>query len=170
MKKISILYIAALSLFVLAQAASADVGETEAPAVPAPEVAAKPAPSAPVQEAAAKIAPAPAAQSAAKAQSASPSRGKAIRQTTLRETEPESMAGKVDCVMPASLARPKARIAVIDDAGNRCEFVVKCLAVIYDPDGAMLSLCEIGPGAKVQVNYRTRPGGTKEAFSVKVLR
>jgi hypothetical protein len=158
MNKISLAFIAALVISSSVSGAFADVGETREEAAPAPE---------PVREAAK---PQPAVSTTTAERPVAPVKGRVIRETILKETEPESFTGKVDCVLPASLMRPKASMTVIDDSGNACEFVVKCLAVIYSPDGAILSLCEIGPGARVQVNYRTRPSGAREAFSIKVMK
>ena len=93
-----------------------------------------------------------------------------IKDFTLESADPDYITGKVVCVVPAELMRPKAELIVADDSGAETCFTVKVLAVIYNTAGKMLSLDQLAPGTPVQVNYRPLSCDVKEATSVKVLR
>ena len=93
-----------------------------------------------------------------------------IKDFTLESADPDHLTGKVVCVVPAELMRPRAEIVVADQSGSEICFTVKVLAVIYDSKGKMLSLDQLTPGMAVQVNYRQLAHDKQEATSIKVLR
>ena len=96
---------------------------------------------------------------------------KIVKDATLRTGGTDFITGKVDGIMPADLlTRPRSKIVIVDGSGNSHEFVVKALAVIYDPAGRFLALDDVRPAQEVQVNYITRFDGTREAVSIKILK
>lgn len=155
-RRIKIFAIIILS-FAVTSFAFADVGEVAEEAAQAAPAAVAPQVSAPAAVTATETVTTTAAS-------------RKIRDTSLRDAGCESVTGVVECVLPSGIMRPRARITITDQAGARYEFIIKTLAVIYDPDGALMSLCDIGEGAKVQINYRVRPSGVNEATAIKVIR
>ncbi len=96
---------------------------------------------------------------------------KIIKEVTLRTGASDSLTGKVDSVKPADpLTRPRSNIVIIDSAGDAIEFVVKAVAVVYDSTGRFLSLDDLRPEQKVQVDYIKKAGKVKEAASIKILK
>ena len=94
-----------------------------------------------------------------------------IREVTLREATPDFVIGKVETILPAEpFVRPRSKIAILDNAGNRSEFVVKALVVIYDASGKFLSLNNVQQGQEVQINYIQKADGTREAASIRILK
>lgn len=128
----------------------ADEGETVAP---------------PVQEA---VQAAPAAQAAAPV-SQGPASRRTLREAALRTADTEVVTGKVVCVAPSDLTRPRATLTIADANGNEIMFEMKALAVIYTRGGELLSLDELQGGQDVEVAYRILTCGSREATSVKVL-
>lgn len=149
MKKIFAVMLAAALLTV---PCFADEGETEA--VPAaPQAAAAPTP-----------APQPAQPAAASASR------RPLREAALRSEDTDSVAGKVVCIAPSDLTRPRAMLTIADSGGNEIAFEVKALAVIYSRGGDLLSFDELQSGQDVEVTYRPIRPGSREATSIKVLR
>ncbi len=145
--------------------AFADEGETEAPVTVAPAIIqAPPAFEAPM---AAQNASVPAVMAPKVAVSAST---RVRGDTNLRSPEPEFIVGSVSCVVPSSLMRPRSKLVVSDQNGNETEFMMKTLAVIYDPTGYIMSLDKLQQGTKVQVHYKAACDNVKIATSVKVLK
>jgi hypothetical protein len=95
---------------------------------------------------------------------------KVVTGVILRQEEPDYVKGKIACVLPSSLKRPKAELTVIDQNGGEFVFPVKALAVVYDSYGEILPLGRLEPGTGVEVHYRKLPNGVIEATSVRVSR
>lgn len=91
-----------------------------------------------------------------------------IKEMTLESADPNFVVGTVAEVYPSGLGRPIAKIVIVDANGERIEFPVRPLAVIYDSTGAIFAIDQLREHAKVQVNFRTRRDGVREATSIKI--
>lgn len=100
-----------------------------------------------------------------------------VKEVIVKTGALESVSGRVDSVIPADLViRPRSKIVIIDDSGRSIEFIVKALAVIYDSTGRFLTLYDVRPGQRVQIEYITKANRSidradkiREAASIKIL-
>ena len=93
-----------------------------------------------------------------------------VSQVAQKPVETKSFVGKIDSITLADTTiGTHSAIAVVDEKGQKMEFVVRVITVISAKDGKNLTFSDLKKDNKVIVEYVTTEKGTNRAKSIKVL-